>query len=127
MRKPKNPYRSYSNVKGTSTGVITDFEGSFSISAEKGTTLVVSYVGYGTQEVVAINGMNISLNPATNQLGEVVVTSGVIDVAKVRETPVAVSAISPAEISLKVGNLEFPEVMNRTPGVYATKTGWWLW
>ena len=110
-------------LKGTSTGVITDFEGSFSISAEKGTTLVVSYVGYGTQEVVAINGMNISLNPATNQLGEVVVTSGVIDVAKVRETPVAVSAISPAEISLKVGNMEFPEVMNRTPGVYATKTG----
>ena len=110
-------------LKGTSTGVITDFEGSFSISAEKGTTLVISYVGYGTQEVVAINGMNISLNPATNQLGEVVVTSGVIDVAKVRETPVAVSAISPAEISLKVGNMEFPEVMNRTPGVYATKTG----
>ena len=110
-------------LNGTSDGVITDFEGSFSISAEKGTTLVVSYVGYGTQEVVAINGMNISLNPATNQLGEVVVTSGVIDVAKVRETPVAVSAISPAEISLKVGNMEFPEVMNRTPGVYATKTG----
>ena len=57
------------------------------------------------------------------RLDEVVVTSGVIDVAKVRETPVAVSTISPAEIALKVGNLEFPEVMVRTPGVYATKTG----
>jgi hypothetical protein len=48
--------------------------------------------------------MVIILNPATNALGEVVVTSGVIDVAKVRETPVALSVISPAEISLKVGN-----------------------
>jgi len=57
------------------------------------------------------------------RLDEVTVTSGVIDVAKVRETPVAVSTITPAEISLKVGNLEFPEIMNRTPGVYATKTG----
>ena len=57
------------------------------------------------------------------RLDEVVVTSGVIDVAKVRETPVAVSTISPAEIALKVGNLEFPEVMSRTPGVYATKQG----
>ena len=57
------------------------------------------------------------------KLDEVVVTSGVIDVAKVRETPVAVSTISTAEIALKVGNLEFPEVMVKTPGVYATKTG----
>ena len=59
----------------------------------------------------------------SQKLDEVVVTSGVIDIAKVRETPIAVSTISPAEISLKVGNLEFPEVMNRTPGVYATKQG----
>jgi len=57
------------------------------------------------------------------RLDEVTVTSGVIDVAKVRETPVAVSTISTAEIALKVGNLEFPEVMVRTPGVYATKQG----
>jgi outer membrane receptor protein involved in Fe transport len=60
---------------------------------------------------------------SSEKLDEVVVTSGVIDIAKVRETPIAVSTISPAEISLKVGNLEFPEVMNRTPGVYATKQG----
>ena len=59
----------------------------------------------------------------TTVLEEVSVSSGVIDVAKVRETPVAVSTLSLAEIQLKVGNLEFPEVMNRTPGVYATKTG----
>jgi len=63
------------------------------------------------------------LQTALNQLSEVVVTSGVIDVAKVRETPVAVSAISVSEITLKTGNLEFPEIMNKTPGVYATKQG----
>jgi len=47
----------------------------------------------------------------------------VIDIAKVRETPIAVSTISPSEITLKTGNLEFPEIMNNTPGVYATKQG----
>jgi outer membrane receptor protein involved in Fe transport len=52
-----------------------------------------------------------------------IVTSGVIDIAKVRETPVAVSTITSQEIELKVGNMEFPEIMNRTPGVYATKQG----
>ena len=56
-------------------------------------------------------------------LDEITVTSNVIDIAKERETPIAVSTISPAEISLKVGNLEFVEVMNNTPGVYATKQG----
>ena len=58
-----------------------------------------------------------------NMLDEITVTSDVIDIAKVRETPVAVSTISPSDISLKVGNLEFPEIMNNTPGVYATKQG----
>lgn len=59
----------------------------------------------------------------TQQLEEVVVASRVIDVAKARVTPVAVSTIKASEISLKVGNLEFPEIMNSTPGVYATKAG----
>jgi outer membrane receptor protein involved in Fe transport len=54
-------------------------------------------------------------------LANVTVTSGVIDVAKERETPFAVSNISVRDISLKIGNLEFPEIMNKTPGVYATK------
>jgi len=109
--------------QGTTNGVTTDFDGSFSFNVAVGTTLEISYIGYGTKTVVAKDGMVIVLNPAPNVLGEVVVTSGVIDVAKVRETPVALSVISPSEISLKTGNLEFPEIMNKTPGVYATKQG----
>ena len=56
-------------------------------------------------------------------LEEVVVSSRVIDIAKERVTPVAVSTIKASEIALKVGNLEFPEIMSRTPGVYVTKQG----
>ena len=56
-------------------------------------------------------------------LAEVVVSSGVIDVAKERETPIAVSTITAREVQLKVGNMEYPEIMNKTPGVYATKQG----
>jgi len=59
----------------------------------------------------------------TENLEEVVVSSRVIDVAKERETPIAVSTISAQEVLLKVGNQEFPEIMNKTPGVYATKQG----
>ena len=111
-------------VQGTADGTVTGFDGTFSIDVEEGTILIVSYLGYETAEISAgIDSDIIGLYPDLNQLGEVVVTSGVIDIAKVRSTPVAVSTISPAEIALKVGNQEFPEIMNKTPGVYATKQG----
>ena len=73
------------------------------------------------QEAQNLEALDSLFNSET--LDEVVVTSGVIDIAKVRETPIAVSTISPSEITLKTGNLEFPEIMNNTPGVYATKQG----
>src|SRR6056300_969233 len=111
-------------VQGTDDGVVTDFDGNFTIqSANAGSTLVISYLGYETAELEAKEGILVQLLQSLNTLDEVVVTSGVIDVAKVRETPVAVSTISPSEITLKTGNLEFPEIMNNTPGVYATKQG----
>ena len=111
-------------VQGTADGTVTGFDGTFSIDVEEGTILIVSYLGYETAEISAgIDSDIIGLYPDLNQLGEVVVTSGVIDIAKVRTTPVAVSTISPSEIALKVGNQEFPEIMNKTPGVYATKQG----
>ncbi|WP_424961816.1 TonB-dependent receptor [Ekhidna sp.] len=110
-------------VKGTQNGAITDVDGKFTLNVPEGTLLVVSFMGFESQEATASNDMEITLQPGTSILAEVVITSNVIDVVKTRETPVAVSSISPAEISLKVGNQEFPEIMNRTPGVYATKNG----
>ena len=108
-------------VKGATTATTTDMDGNFTIDASNQDVLVISFLGYTSTENVG--GGTIELVPDVMFLGEVVVTSGVIDVAKVRETPVAVSTISPSEIALKVGNQEFPEVMNSTPGVYATKQG----
>lgn len=39
-------------VKGTTNGIITDIEGRFSLNVESGSVLVVSYIGYQTQEIV---------------------------------------------------------------------------
>lgn len=82
--------------------------------------LMILTVGAYAQEV---STDTISKTILTQNLEEVVVTSRVIDVAKERQTPIALSTISAQEVALKVGNLEFPEVMNRTPGVYVTKQG----
>ena len=62
-------------VKGTSNGTTTDFDGNFSISAGADDVLVVSFVGFATQEV-AVGGQDqitVSL-AADNELEEVVVT-----------------------------------------------------
>lgn len=38
-------------VEGTSRGVATDFDGNFSIEAELGEVLVITYVGYAEQRI----------------------------------------------------------------------------
>lgn len=58
-----------------------------------------------------------------NQIEEVVITAGVTDIAKDRKTPVAVSTLREGAIIEKLGNQEFPEVLNSTPSVYSTKSG----
>src|ERR1700756_2121868 len=39
------------SIKGTSSGTVTDTSGKFSIRVTKGSTLVFTYIKYGTQEV----------------------------------------------------------------------------
>ncbi len=61
--------------KGTSNGTVTDFDGNFSLSVKPGATLVVSYVGYITQEVKVGNEsrLSIQLDEEGHNLNEVVV------------------------------------------------------
>lgn len=62
-------------VKGTSVGVISDMDGNFSISAPANATLIISYVGYKTQEV-KVNGrrnLTVTLQEDAELLDEVVV------------------------------------------------------
>ena len=60
--------------KGTSNGTVTDFDGNFVIKVNPGAMLVVSYIGYEKMEVVAENGMTITLKDNAVELKELVVT-----------------------------------------------------
>jgi hypothetical protein len=111
-------------IEGNTTGTATGPDGTFKLDATPEGTLVISFIGYETANLTAKTDMGtISLQPTALGLASATVIANVVDIAKVRETPVAVSTISPQEIELKVGNQEFPEIMNSTPGVYATKQG----
>jgi len=113
-------------VQGTTNGTSTDFDGNFTIQiAESAGNLVVSYIGYVTK-TVPYNGTGaidaITLQVDAEELEGVVVT-GILDIAKDRETPVAVSTVSSTEILEKIGSQELPEILKATPSIYATKTG----
>lgn len=61
--------------KGTTNGMITDLDGNFSLTVQKNATLVISYIGYVTQEI-AVKGntqFNIILKEDSKALEEVVV------------------------------------------------------
>lgn len=64
-------------LKGTNTGTNTDASGKFSLNASPGNTLVISYVGFKTQEVSVANQsiLNIGLEEDSQALSEVVVTA----------------------------------------------------
>ena len=61
--------------KGTTNGTVTDFDGNFTLNVNPGATIVLSYIGYQTQEIKVGNqsNFNITLNEDDAVLEEVVV------------------------------------------------------
>ncbi|WP_046743257.1 TonB-dependent receptor [Kordia zhangzhouensis] len=115
-------------VKGTTNGTSADIDGKFKLDVKSATgTIEVSYVGFGTKSVTfnvtrGTQDLGTITLVSDNSLDEVVIV-GVVDIAKERETPVAVSTIKAEEIVERLGNQELPELLNATPSVYATKSG----
>ncbi|WP_017730663.1 TonB-dependent receptor [Nafulsella turpanensis] len=114
-------------LKGTTKGTMTNLDGVFVINnIEPGTReFVISFVGYlpieFTSEVEEVGVTEVGVfevEPEAIGLKEVQVTA---DIAIERQTPVAVSTIRGEELTQKVGNQEFVEVLKVTPSVYTTK------
>ncbi|WP_372794212.1 SusC/RagA family TonB-linked outer membrane protein [Lutibacter sp.] len=81
-------------IKNTDKGASTDFDGNFALSNVKnGETLVFSYLGFATKEIVIKNStfLNVSLNEDTESLDEVVVVG--YGTQKKREVTGAVSVV----------------------------------
>ncbi len=85
-------------VKNTNRGTVTDATGSFKLDAQSGEQLVVSYVGYQTQEVAVGAGTALTIKlSAQNQLNEVVVTALGLSKAK-KSLGYAVQEVSGANL-----------------------------
>ena len=80
-------------VNGQSGGAVTDIDGNFSIKADKGATVTVSYVGYEQAQVSVSNNMVITLQEDNQSLKEVVVIG--YGVAKKSDLTGSVTALKP--------------------------------
>lgn len=110
---------------GTTNGTVTDIDGNFSIRVGANPAVLnLSYLGYKSANVNVSDANTkvgiVKLSPDSKALDDVVVKSSI---AVSRKTPVALSSIDPVIIEEKLGTQEFPELLNSTPGVYATKKG----
>lgn len=85
-------------VMGTTQGTSTDIDGTFKLSAKKGTILTVSYLGYETQEIPvgAQTEFNIKLVPSASALEEVVVVG--YGVVKRSDLTGAIASVSSDDI-----------------------------
>ena len=90
-------------IKGTVKGVQTDFDGNFSIESQKGDVLVISYLGFVSQEILIgdVTNLQIKLIGDSNSLDEVIVVGygstsrtkiisavSVVDAKTLKEIPV---------------------------------------
>ena len=70
-------------IKGTAKGVTSDFDGNFEINTKIGDTIVASFLGMKTQEVLVLSSpITIRLEDDIDQLDEVLVSVGYFDVSK---------------------------------------------
>ncbi|WP_025741877.1 SusC/RagA family TonB-linked outer membrane protein [Aquimarina pacifica] len=110
-------------VKGTSNGTQSDFDGKYTIEANKGAVLTYTYVGFATQEKVVgdSNTINIQLAEDAAQLEEVVVTAQGIRREK-KSLGYAVSTVANDKIEQK-GEADIGRILTgKAAGVNITST-----
>ncbi len=106
----------------TGNGVITDFDGNFTLTVSPGATIVVSYVGYQTQEIKVGNqsSFNITLQEDDALLDEVVVVG--YGTMKKKLVTGATVQVKGEEIA-KLNTTNALEAMqSSTPGVQITQS-----
>lgn len=103
-------------VKGTNNFATSDFDGNFSIEAAQGDVLVVSFVGYTTQEVT-VDGDQLTIYlQLGNILEEVIVTTGYGTQSK-RDITGAVSTIDAEELTSVPATTFSQQMQGRASGI----------
>ncbi len=107
--------------KGTTNGTITDVDGNFRLSVKPNAILVISYIGYQTQEMKANRNMTIILKEDSKALDEVVVIG--YGAQKKRDLTGSVASVSDKQFAeLAVTDIS-QALSGRVPGLDVTSGG----
>ena len=99
-------------IENTSTGVSTDFDGNFTINANSGEVLVISYIGYTSEYVTVGNQDSVTISlQLDNELEEVVVTA--LGFAAVRDQQGSTSSVIATDDVIRSAE---PTVVNALSG-----------
>ena len=108
--------------KGNATnGAITDLDGNFTVKVAEGATLVISYMGFESQEAPAKDGMTVKMGEMASELTEVIVT-GYTTQRKIDLTG-AVSTVNVEELAKQNENNPMTALQGRVPGMNITADG----
>ncbi|MEP1780515.1 SusC/RagA family TonB-linked outer membrane protein, partial [Reichenbachiella sp.] len=109
--------------KGTTNGAVTDIDGNYSVQATENTVLVISYVGFKTQEinVGSRTTIDVELGYDISQLGEIVV----IGYGEVDRGDVTGSVVALGSQDFNQGAISTPQelLIGKVPGVVITSQG----
>lgn len=108
--------------KGTTNGMITDLDGKFKLTVKPGATIVVSFIGYTSQEIKVGNQsiLNITLKEDSEMLDEVVV----VGYGTMKKSDLSGASVSMGEDKLRgsvITNLD-QSLQGRAAGVTAVST-----
>ncbi len=109
-------------VKGSTVGTITDFDGKFTLKAPSSSTLVISYIGYQTQEIKVGNQRNfsVSLKPDNKLLDEVVVVG--YGTVKKRDLTGSVASVKSEDILRMPTSNVIEAIQGQVAGLDITRT-----
>lgn len=109
--------------KGTTNGVITDFDGNFTLNVPAKSTLIISYVGYASQEI-PVNGrtnIKVTLKEDTEMLDEVVVVG--YGTMKKSDMTGAISSVDVDELVKRTTTNPAEALQGKIAGVNIMKAG----
>ncbi|MFT4095067.1 MAG: TonB-dependent receptor [Niabella sp.] len=110
------------SVKGSQVGTVTDAAGRFSVNADQGDTLVISNVGYETQEIVmgAAIDLKIILKAVDAKMDEVVVIG--YGISKRRDLTGAVVSVKSEDITARPGPNPMEALQGKVAGLDITRS-----
>lgn len=109
-------------VKGTTNGTITDLDGKYVLEVEPNAILVISYIGYVTQQTPASgNVMNITLKEDTQNLDEVVVVG--YGTQQKKDITGSVAVIDTEELLASSGSSATQQLQGKAAGVNIGTSG----